>query len=475
MLKALSVEAWIDMSESNLYIKGIEQLIITKVQIHKKVNEHGSAYICGQIKEEDLKEFRNYMLSNQSFEIKAKDSEEVTSPVFYGVMYDYTEKHQSQYCEVELSLVGKTYQMDVKENKRVFQNVAQTYESIIREVSKEYGDCVQIYESELLGSIGHMSLQYGETDWAYIRRLASEKNASLIPYGTAGNISIGLFKSGTAKNVKVSDYQRTCSMKDYEIKTAKGINTSIAAEEYYTIKTRENMDLGDPVNIEGVQRALYVYEIKGVYEGYQLENTYILKHEEAFQVGEMKNYDIVGVSIAGKVQSVLNDKVTVLMEMEGNQDSLKLMEFATVYSSDNNAGWYCMPEEGDLVRVFFPNEDADQAFVMNSMQIQKEDKDPKIKFFRNPQGKEIVFAPEYIKIANSKGMEIIMDDTNGISIKSILPINIVSDGEVKVESILDKVTVKAESEINLKQGNSFIDIGEDISMSASQIHMQQFE
>ena len=133
-----------------------------------------------------------------------------------------------------------------------------------------------------------------------------------------------------------------------------------------------------------------------------------------------------------------------------------------------------MPEKSDLVRLYFPNEKEEEAFVFNAMQIQKEGKDPAIKFFRNPQGKLIEFAPEYIKIANGDLMKIELNDKDGIIIKSDLPIKIESDDKITVESTTNTVTIEADTEVSLKRENSSIVIGSDIKMTAAQIHMQDY-
>lgn len=200
----------------------------------------------------------------------------------------------------------------------------------------------------------------------------------------------------------------------------------------------------------------------------------VLKHRDALKVEYIKNYNIIGASISGTVDDVVGDKVKVLFDLEGNQDSKKLFDFATVYSSQSDAGWYCMPEKSDLVRLYFPNEKEEEAFVFNAMQIQKEGKDPAIKFFRNPQGKLIEFAPEYIKIANGDLMKIELNDKDGIIIKSDLPIKIESDDKITVESTTNTVTIEADTEVSLKRENSSIVIGSDIKMTAAQIHMQDY-
>lgn len=462
------------MNNMNIFVEGYEEFKITKAKINKCVNEHGSAFLSGYVAKEELNKIYSCIISNKTIYIKARDEKDNFKMAFSGVVIDYKEKHQAQYCELELWVTGKTYLMDLIENKRMFQNVNQSYSDIMCEVSKEYGDCLVVNENGLFSAINHISVQYGETDWNYIKRLASEKAVPLIPYGTEGFFSVGLIPNNFLYDVKVTDYQKVCDIKAVNKRKQNGVDTDIALEEYYVIKTREILELGDCVNLEDINSSLIVYQVDGVYDDYNLVNTYILKHKGAFKVEHIKNYNIIGASIMGTVDEVVGDKVAVEFTMEGNQDSKKLFDFATVYSSKGDVGWYCMPEEEDLVRLFFPNENEEEAFVFNAMQVQKEGKDPAIKFFRNPQGKLIEFASEYIRIANGDLMKIELNDTDGIIIESVLPIVINSTDKVKVESTTNKVTIQADTEVKLQQGTSSITIGNDIEMKAAQIHMQDF-
>lgn len=462
------------MSDVNIFIEGNEEFIITKAQIKKCVNKHGNAFLCGYVEKEKVDSIYRRIISNETFIVKARDDKDDLKMAFAGVVVDYKEKHQAQYCELELWITGKTYLMDLIENKRIFQNTNQSYNDIMGEVSKEYGSCFVVNEQNLFSSINHISVQYGETDWNYIKRLASEKAAPLIPYGADGFFSVGVMSNNSSYNIKVTDYQKICDIENTNRRIQNGVDTDIRLEECYVIRTREMLELGDSVNLEGIQASLIVYQIDGVYDDYRLVNTYVLKHRDALKVEYIKNYNIIGASISGTVDDVVGDKVKVLFDLEGNQDSKKLFDFATVYSSQSDAGWYCMPEKSDLVRLYFPNEKEEEAFVFNAMQIQKEGKDPAIKFFRNPQGKLIEFAPEYIKIANGDLMKIELNDKDGIIIKSDLPIKIESDDKITVESTTNTVTIEADTEVSLKRENSSIVIGSDIKMTAAQIHMQDY-
>lgn len=462
------------MSNFNIFVEGNEELVITKAEINKSVNEHGKAYVCGYIQGTGPDALFGRILGNEKLIIKARDDHDNVKIAFAGLVVDYNEKHEAQFCEVEIWLTGKTYLMDLVENKRIFQNTSQSYESIMTEVTSEYSNKFVINEAGLSSSINHVSLQYGETDWAYVKRLASEKAAPLIPYGTDGFFSIGLMPNGKTYSLNATDYEKGLDVEETNRKISNGVDADMGSAGYYVVKTREIMELGDVVNLGGVASSLIVYSSEGVYDDFCLVTKYVLKQREAFKEERIKNYNIVGISLAATVTAVSGDKVQVQVELDGNQSAKKSFDFATVYSSQGDAGWYCMPEVSDKVRLYFPNENEDEAFVFNAMQVDKAGKDPSVKFFMNPQGKLIEFAPKYIKIANGDLMKIELNDEKGVIIESSLPITFNSDGQIKVESTGDKVTIQADEKLTLQREESSIVIGTDIEMTASQIHMQEF-
>ena len=67
--------------------------------------------------------------------------------------------------------------------------------------------------------------------------------------------------------------------------------------------------------------------------------------------------------------------VTTLVQVQFDEDENKegcgrhWFDFATVYSTPDGAGWYCMPEVGDEVRVVFPDNYEEHAYVASSVHV----------------------------------------------------------------------------------------------------------
>lgn len=59
-------------------------------------------------------------------------------------------------------------------------------------------------------------------------------------------------------------------------------------------------------------------------------------------------------------------KVQVQFSFDSEFSGNHWFEYSTAYSSSDQSGWYCMPEVGDTVRVFFPSGNEGQAFAASS-------------------------------------------------------------------------------------------------------------
>lgn len=41
--------------------------------------------------------------------------------------------------------------------------------------------------------------------------------------------------------------------------------------------------------------------------------------------------------------------------------------YSTIYASEDNTGWYCMPEIGDSIRIYFPSKKEEEGIAISSV------------------------------------------------------------------------------------------------------------
>ena len=70
-----------------------------------------------------------------------------------------------------------------------------------------------------------------------------------------------------------------------------------------------------------------------------------------------------------RLQTVRADVVRVSLRTDARKETGKWFSFSTVYSSPDGSGWYCMPEPGDEIRLYFPTEQEKHGYVISAVHL----------------------------------------------------------------------------------------------------------
>ena len=98
-----------------------------------------------------------------------------------------------------------------------------------------------------------------------------------------------------------------------------------------------------------------------------LHNLYLLKLKEGFRSLKAYNTMLVGSSVSGKVVEVSRDRVMVDLDIDGPGRAAYWFPYSTMSASPDGSGWYCMPEKGDGVRVYFPTKEEGEAYAVSAI------------------------------------------------------------------------------------------------------------
>lgn len=178
---------------------------------------------------------------------------------------------------------------------------------------------------------------------------------------------------------------------------------------------------------------------------------------------------ISGLTLSGKVLKAEGDKVKVHLAIDAGQEESKAYPFpyATGYSADGHTGWYVMPEEGDTVEIVFPTEDENDAYAVQSARQEDTEKtaDPKVKYLRTPDGKEIKLDKEEILItANDNITYIKINEKNGVEIITDKEVQVTSGGSVTVASG-DQISMMSKNDFSIVSGkNLLVSAADSIAM-----------
>ena len=439
-------------------------------KIDREINEHGLAMIKGWIAEEQdiLKHISDITISN----IYGETEDGKIIVLFSGIVDNVIQRMSNGGLECVITLVGMTKLMDMDINTTSYQNLKLTYYQIIEKICKKY-KAVFNDNVSLLQPVNEFIQQYKETDWKFLQRILSYKKAYIVPLFTSNQI---FFDIGIDKKIQILKPD----LIDYSMEKAMyTLNDENEREKMqYVLKfhSRDFFELGD--RIETLDGSLmYIVRSTSRYEGAELVNYYELNFFEDIRTERKTNKRIIGASMNARVMDVRKDKVKVdiLASDKGDNEITKWFPYSSIYSSPDGTGWYCMPEVGDEVRVYFPSEDETDAYVISAVHKDTSSQlrnNPDNKIIVNRYMKQIEFTPTTLKMSNGNGMSILIDDDEGILIESDKSIRFIASESFEMLSLTDKVEIAADRQVSLKQNNTSINLNDDITVSGSQMFVQ---
>lgn len=427
---------------------------IDKIKIVSKINEHTDAEITAVISEE-WKDDPVYETTIGA-QVKLLAETEENGVLFSGTVKKIRITQSNGVYYLYINAASNTVKMDIKLKSRSFQDKSERYSRIIKKITDEYPKGEVIDNASENESAGKFLMQYDETDWMFIKRLASFFNAGLTPHSKADGIqySFGLPKGVDRGDIEQYDYSVTKEITDY-LKEKENGNPKILEEDKisYEVETELFFNIGDVVTYKG--KTLYVKESVIEMTKAALSNVYKLSTKRGCSVETLYNDKIIGLSIQGAAIKTARDEIKLRLIIDDGQDVDKAHFFkcSTMYTADGNSGLYCMPELGDTVYAYFPTAKEWEGVAQNSVRTKESESDkiddPDVKYWRTKYGKEIKMGPKEVLITCVDNENYIrLNEDEGIDLFSVKPIKIVSSEDVSVES--DKsIYLTAKKEINL--------------------------
>ena len=269
---------------------------------------------------------------------------------------------------------------------RVFQDRNLMFSDIIDEINKDYADKkLEIKYSDIAKKqIGSLIVQFDETDWEFLVRLASQLKTGMFVI-EQGIILFGIVEMGEIKkeNKYFSDYSL---IRDYK-------------NLYYKVQSNKVINLGDTVSISenavenegndkdssGNKGNFSVLKTRIFLKDFILKSEFLATDMSSYHIFRKYNEKIKGCRIEANVERVFEDGGIAKMEVRFAEGLKKIVQersneesndkayddygikrfplsYQTFYSQ-TNTGFFCTPEVNDTVEVYFPNEDEQFAKV----------------------------------------------------------------------------------------------------------------
>lgn len=470
------------MRAVKLKLEPFSMVTITDYSSGEQTGEHGLVHIAGKLNKNDYAKCIEKAGKKEWAEVIAVDEHGNEKTLFWGVLYSINISLASEYSEVDLYLRTGTYLMDLTKHYRSFQKSDYSYYDVLKVCTKEYDGSNFIMGSGKDEKCKDFLMQYYETDWEFISRLASAFHTVPISESRVKGVRyyFGIPNKKNVKTLDEKDIEATIVQKGVGEQEDKIRNNVKGLKEkdsvVYIIKSRELFYLGDSVRYQN--QTYVISQIKRVYEGSELINFYYLRTKAGTQVVQKWNENLIGNSVSGEIVNVKSDVVEVKLFQDENQKETgtRWFPFSTVYSSPDGTGWYCMPEIKDNVRLYFPDYKEKNAYVISAVHTSSSNSaarsNPDHKSIMNKDGKELLLTPDSIVMTNNKGMSVEINDSNGISIVSTKDIKLKADGSISIASTNDEVNILADKQILLDQDGTSVTLENDIILKGSKIKYQ---
>lgn len=476
------------MKESEIEVTGFENLDILECQIHKGVNEHGKAVIKFTIEEENLSEAQNAVKEITWGNVKISDEDGGSKIIFTGIITEFKIENMAGDVRLVVTMTGGSCLLDFQKNTRTFQKddtkIAQILDRILDDAKQVFsGQKFKINAEDSIkqkADEGGLLVQYHETDYEFIKRIASNFNESVITYGDQQTpdgvlMKIGVLPDSDQEGKKIVEYSKVKQLGSYLHQKALGLD-SAKEKDYceFLYTSRDHFEIGSKFSVNG--DSYYVYQVDSEYKGELFYNTYVLAPKERFKRAKYYNKELIGASLDATIEESVKDKVKVICNIDRDKKPKDFVEFpyATVYSSKDGTGWYAMPEKDDLVRLHFPSEQEKDAYVINAVHLKTDSgdrDDVDSKSIMNKYLKQIEFHKKFIRISNNKGMFIQLDDDKGISVFSDKNITIESVKDVKIEG-KGSVEVSSPNSVKVKQGGASLSMKGKVDIKGTNVNMQ---
>lgn len=462
---------------------------IIDCRLEKEAGRHGTAFMKGYIDRRKEKEYLMMACEETQVTVKAIGEDGKECILFCGVLADIKIHCENGVCIMEIQISSYTCLLDLKPKLRSFQIPSMTYDEVLQLVLGQYEGGNAIMNIGSGAAIGEPVIQYLETDWEFINRLASHFSATAMPsYTTAGpKLYFGLLKWPGTTVINPICYRVQKKVSEYLYKEQNQVTGIIEDDSlWYIVEDYELFELGEKVEFRNLP--YYVARMEGHMDGHQLCCTYYLKPEAGFKVPKRYNEAIIGASLDGAVTHVKSDVVQVRLSMDAKTGEGKWFQFSTVYSSPNGSGWYCMPEPGDEIRLYFPTEKEKHAYVISSVHlpVKKAQKagqpkvnpgatrmDPTHKTIHTAFGKTVDLYETGILLDAGNGMVIEMNDETGISITSPSGVSIQSNAAIDISSLNGKVEVVGAASASVAQSGSKVEASFDtVTISGASAKVQ---
>ena len=341
-------------------------------------------------------------------------------------------KEERGYRIADIQAVSGTILLDQKKSNRVFQKKVQTYMGIANTITAdtEHSACI------LPGSdmqTGGTLIQYQETDWNFLKRMASQLGLPLVP-----DISyyyprfyLGLPEGEKKELGEILSCEICFDGRYYAVSG----RCTVDRKDFicYDVVTGTRLSLGDRVTYEG--RELTVSRKKTELVRGEVLFTYRLAGESYTRVAPEENPDYTGMSFVGEVTAACGERVELAFDMDRASAGGNSYGFAPATGNL----MYCMPQVGTKAALYLGSGNEAQGVVSGCIRTNGASCEgtgsPEKKGFCSEHGKGMSLYPQSMGMDGGEAGKLTMEDGSGTLLGSSGSLLLLAKEGIRLESM----------------------------------------
>lgn len=399
-------------------------------------NQHGRMKIQGYLLEESAPRDSIQELAGRNFCLLTPCDPLTNSlkPTFYGTACNFNVNRVGNVFLGETEIVGATALLDAEPRSRSFQNIDMTYRQVVEEILKDTPNASADFSTSADQAIQKPLIQYEETDWTFIKRLASMLGTQLIPDCTTpfpffyfGQVPHG---QGT---LCADEYSHLLDKRFYELGSSE---CGLYKPDFmcYTARDVQYYNLGDQVSFN--EQPLVICEQDGILENGEVLYTYKIGRPGWFFQREIKNEKLTGLSLVGTVERTERETIRVKLDIDEGRDA---GSYPFSWTPESGNIMYCMPKIGTRVTLYIPSCDSGEAVIINSPRINGEDckemTNPQKRCFTTEYGKKMCLYPQQMILSGgmpNETLQIELNQLNYLLLLSTRSIQLVAKLDIEI-------------------------------------------
>ncbi|UJF32208.1 contractile injection system protein, VgrG/Pvc8 family [Paenibacillus hexagrammi] len=321
-------------------ISPYELQTIQHMDIIRHPGEHARLTLSGIIPEEHGTSYMEHSSSRDTVEIQIVEENGSARRLFKGIVSLLKIKAVQGIYYLELECSSYTAIMDLKRKSRSFPNPHMTYGELIETVMSDYEQSDVLDYATGSSALGSFTLQYMETDWQFLKRMASHFGSVLMAdaAGDGPKLMVGL-PDGRMRSLPEEPFMVKRSLAEWMNIAFNDGHGSEGEFTAYSIVTDQSYQIGDKVMFREGELTVVGYTA-ALTDGL-LSYTYMLSPLEAgMSVLRILNHEMTGATLLGSVQEVKGHSVKVKLDIdEGRKGAASgWFPYASAYSAEGSGG-----------------------------------------------------------------------------------------------------------------------------------------